>query len=304
MTATLNGKAVTNQEKALRLSITGMTNKEIGEQLGVSEPTASRWVNEQRAVELEELARALKASQAAFSEMKAESASVQAAFIAAKADAEQAKEALALAKEQADKMKAAINAAKVDAEQAKEALALAKERAGETKALQAQYESACTELATLRQELASLQQTKQHLANAQQQLQQMREADAARKRAWLINIFQGQNFMSLIVLVGGISLAVSITAPIFISVGVPEIPAYAMSIYVDIACFIFVLNNRHRLGIGFSIATAVQAIIKLGGLNWMEPAGLVIVKAAVLAVALGLATYGFSDLIASKKSTH
>jgi hypothetical protein len=51
----------------------------------------------------------------------------------------------------------------------------------------------------------------------------------------------------------------------------------------------------------FSFATAMQALIKLGGLHWMEDGALIVVKAAVLALALGIATYGFSDLIAHNK---
>jgi transposase len=291
-----NGK-MTDKERALQMSLGGTSLGEIGEQFGVSESTASRWVNEAKTQQIELLQAKLNATQAREDSAKAERNNLRQQCDELKEQLSSLQEAREDATEVRKTLEAyqeALKGTSTDLQEARQELA----------AIRSAHESACTELSTLRQELGSFQQTKQHLANAQQQLKQMREAEAARKRAWLINIFQGQNFMSLIVLVGGISLAVAITAPIFISVGVPDIPAYAMSIYVDIACFIFVLNNRHRLGIGFSIATAVQALIKLGGLNWMEPSGLVIVKAAVLAIALGLATYGFSDLIASKKSTH
>lgn len=300
----MNGKAVTNQEKALKLSISGLTNKEIADELSVSEATASRWVNEQRSVELEELTRALKASHAALESMKADRNNIQAAFVKANEDLSELRAAFNEAETEKAIMKAALTEAR-EQQEAMKAMQSELEDAGEQYMfLRQSHERATDELNELRKELRDLSQTRQHLANAQAQLKQMREVDEARKKHWFINLFKGEGFMTLIVLIGGVSVAAAITAPIFIAVGVSTYLAYALAVFVDIAAFIFVLNNRHRLGVGFSIATAVQALIKLGGLNWMEPDGLIIVKAAVLAVALGLATYGFSDLIASKKENH
>jgi predicted transcriptional regulator len=322
-------KELTNQERALQLSLSGMTNKDIADELGVSEATASRWVNDQRASELEVLSRELQNMKGVFTQMKGERDGLQASFMAVKEDAEHMKEAFTQMKEERDRLQASFTAVKEEADGMKEAFTQMKEErdhlqasftavkedAERVKVLESDlketesalqaitqaHESTCTELSALRQEVAELSGARQHLANAQAQLKQLREAEEARKRNWFINLFKGEGFMTLIVLIGGVSVAAAITAPIFMTVGVPTYLAYALAIFVDIAAFIFILNNRHRLGVVFSFATAMQALIKLGGLHWMEDGTLIVVKAAVLALSLGIATYGFSDLIAHNK---
>ena len=160
----------------------------------------------------------------------------------------------------------------------------------------------------LESKLSQLEISQDKLVQAEGQLEKLKERieifksrEKSRQQNRFVLFFKGDAFMTFIVLIGGISLACAITAPIFMHVGVAEPFAYILGLYVDIAAFIFVLRNRHKLGVIFSLATALQAAIKLGAFDWMLPTHLIVLKATVLAVALGIATYGFSDLIASSQ---
>ena len=161
-----------------------------------------------------------------------------------------------------------------------------------------QLESKLTEFESMQDKLS---QREVQIKGLQERVEIFKTREKSRQQNRFVLFFKGDAFMTFIVLIGGISLACAITAPIFMHVGVAEPFAYILGLYVDIAAFIFVLRNRHKLGVIFSLATALQAAIKLGAFDWMLPTHLIVLKATVLAVALGIATYGFSDLIASSQ---
>lgn len=156
-----------------------------------------------------------------------------------------------------------------------------------------------------------LQQTKTWLQNSKEQVQSLETALQAKKNSWFVDLFTKKWFQTFIVLVGSISTACAITAPIFMHVNIPSLWAYCLALYVDIAAFIFILNNRHKLGKWFAFNITFQVLIKLGCVasifflmgygkqSDVEQAWMVLLISFSLAVSVGLASYGFADLILS-----
>lgn len=125
------------------------------------------------------------------------------------------------------------------------------------------------------------------------------EPDKA-KPGKMVSFLRKDTFLAILLIVLSIATACAITAPIFIAVKIPWIWAYTIAIGVDMAAFIFIFRGRHGLGSFFAVSTGIQAAIACGVL-YAVPADIVLaLKAGVVAVSIGLAIYGFADLIKSE----
>lgn len=116
----------------------------------------------------------------------------------------------------------------------------------------------------------------------------------------MVSFLRKDTFLAILLIVLSIATACAITAPIFVAVKIPWIWAYTIAIGVDMAAFIFIFRGRHGLGSFFAVSTGIQAAIACGVL-YAVPADIVLaLKAGVVAVSIGLAIYGFADLIKSE----
>lgn len=319
------------KQNALKMKQGGISLEEIGESLGVNKSTVSRWVNELEAEALQELEDRLQQAQDLLqserNEMQQELDSLQTErnemqqhldAMQQKLDSlqvernkmQQAIESLQAERNNMQQSESALQALRKELQQAHEALQQAEEEKSvmsmQLGQLDSEAISAAERIEEMQKDLdriaTQMEQSTRQKSALQDQVKSLRDKEADRRRNWFVLLFKGDFFMTAVILLGGISFACAITAPIFMHVGVTEGFAYALALYVDIAAFVFVLRNRHRLGVMFSIAVGVQAVIKLGGLDWMGGDALTISKAFVLALALALATYGFSDLVASSQA--
>lgn len=100
------------------------------------------------------------------------------------------------------------------------------------------------------------------------------------------------------------SISVIVTAPILISSihGVHPGWCYVISGFVDVAPILFILRGRHIFGGVFSFTTGLQVAIACNAFSadhWTE-----ILKALIIAISVGLATYGVSDMIKNNYNVH
>lgn len=108
-------------------------------------------------------------------------------------------------------------------------------------------------------------------------------------------------FLVVLVIIGSAATAVAITAPVFISVGVPAVLAYILSFYVDIASFVLIWHGREQYGKVFATSTALQAALTVGVFDMLGHAIIQPLKGASVAICLGIAIHGFSKIITTKR---
>lgn len=126
-------------------------------------------------------------------------------------------------------------------------------------------------------------------------------ADVVKKPGFSVSaLLANREVLAVLVLIGAVAMAKAITAPIFMSVGIGFWWAYILSLYVDIAGFVFVWHRRHMHGKLFAISTALQTALTVGALGWMGTDAVMITKGLTVSACLGIAVHGFSEIIAKK----
>lgn len=100
---------------------------------------------------------------------------------------------------------------------------------------------------------------------------------------------------------GAFAIAVGITSPMFMAVGIAPALAYILAVFIDISAFIFMCRGRYTYGVIMAVCTALQAAFTVGAFNWVDAEILTICKGFTVAFAIGIVIHGYSSIIATTK---
>lgn len=116
----------------------------------------------------------------------------------------------------------------------------------------------------------------------------------------VVGIASSDAVVLVLAFAGAFAIAVGITSPMFMAVGIAPALAYILAVFIDISAFIFMCRGRFHYGVIMAICTALQAAFTVGAFNWVDAEILTICKGFTVAFAIGLVIHGYSSIIATK----